>query len=126
MRLERLIMSDPRIEKLPVWARDYIRTLERERDAAQDSLNRFNDEQTKTDIFYDKSVIGMKNARHTCYIQGDVIKFNLGDPNKYFDHIQVSMNKHNGEKCLYINCPSGVLSINPASSNSIYVGNMPR
>lgn len=39
--------------KLPKWAQDHIKTLERERDVAVRSLNEYVDGQTESSIYYD-------------------------------------------------------------------------
>jgi hypothetical protein len=45
-------MSDPRIEKLPKWAQDEFRSLQRERDTAVRKLQEYEDAQTESPISY--------------------------------------------------------------------------
>jgi hypothetical protein len=44
-------MTDPRIEKLPAWAREHIKDLQRQRDLAVRSLNEYCDTQTPSPFF---------------------------------------------------------------------------
>ena len=44
------------IEKLPKWAQEYIRDLERQRRAAVAALECFEDSQTESGVFYDEMV----------------------------------------------------------------------
>jgi hypothetical protein len=45
-------MSDSRIEKLPKWAQDEFRSLQRERDTAVRKLQEYEDSQTESPISY--------------------------------------------------------------------------
>lgn len=49
------------IVKLPKWAQDHIKELERERDAAIRALNEYVDGQTESPIFYDDLVSSGEN-----------------------------------------------------------------
>ena len=44
-------MNDPRFEKLPKWAQEYIRDLENQRDAAVRALNDFQDRSSPSPIY---------------------------------------------------------------------------
>lgn len=49
--MPRNIPSEAQIKKLPVWAQDYIKHLESEREAAVKQLLEFNDHQTESNVF---------------------------------------------------------------------------
>jgi hypothetical protein len=49
--MPRIIPTNVQVEKLPVWAQEHIRRLERERDSAVEKLMEFKDEQTETNVY---------------------------------------------------------------------------
>lgn len=49
-------VTGQRILKLPVWAQDHIKELERERETAIRALNEYVDGQTESPIYYDDMV----------------------------------------------------------------------
>lgn len=49
--MPRNVPAKAQVAKLPVWAQDYIKRLESERDSAVTKLLEFNDEQTPTGVF---------------------------------------------------------------------------
>lgn len=67
-------MSDSRIEKLPKWAQDHIRRVERQRDIAQDALTAYEDNQTESPIYFEDLLCDGRgdhgNSQVTKYING--------------------------------------------------------
>lgn len=55
-RRKPLKIDDPRMERLPVWAKELIGDLQRERDVAVRQLKEFTDSQTPTNIWHEEFV----------------------------------------------------------------------
>lgn len=73
-------MSDPRIEKLPNWAKRIIKKLESERVAAIYALNKFTDSQTMTAVFVEDYIsTGERQGPKLHYIQSDNVHFRVGN-----------------------------------------------
>lgn len=69
-----------RFERLPEWARAHIETLTRQRDAAVDTLNQFQDSQTKSRVSFTEMVCtGERQSYKTRYIPTDLVEFNAHD-----------------------------------------------
>jgi len=70
------VVSD--ITKLPKWAQERIRDLERQRDVAVKTLNQFQDSQTPSPVFYREFVCTGEtdgSSEKIGYIQASVIEF---------------------------------------------------
>lgn len=70
--------DNERIQKLPVWARDLIASLERQRDCAEKKLADFRDDKTPSSIYteeYENGPGGLTSVK--TYIQNDQIYFNI-------------------------------------------------
>lgn len=65
-----------RVDKLPVWAREMIQGLKRERDRATEALRRFTDFQNPTN-FYSEQMRGREVIRQ--YYQSDSVTCEEGD-----------------------------------------------
>lgn len=65
--------TTPDISKLPKWAQEWIKQLERERTNAVNALNRFMDSQTKTKVTVERTLTD--DAPY--FIQSDQVRFSL-------------------------------------------------
>ena len=85
-------IQDPRIAKLPLWAQDYIRDIQRQRDAALETLNVFTESQKKSRIWtYDNPCIGEGTSpvEKRNYLQSYAVTFEFSERNVLeisFDH----------------------------------------
>lgn len=71
-------MNDrPDLAKLPKYAQNYIRCVERERDEAIEKCNRLTDHQTKSNIWVED--YGVRGNRCREYVQGDSVVIQNGD-----------------------------------------------
>lgn len=71
--------NTPDVSKLPKWAQDHIKDLQRERDIAVRALNEWTDTQTPSPIFVDELVsTGEERGPSTKrrYIEGRRVSFN--------------------------------------------------
>jgi len=103
------------ITKLPRWAQERIRILERERAEAIGALNRFMNSQTVTPIFYEDFVnTGEKNGpiSQRRYMQTNRVTFRLGK-----EEIEVTL--RNGG--LEVSAGWNELHIVPQASNVIKI-----
>jgi hypothetical protein len=67
--------------KLPKRVQDYIRKVEQQRDAAVDTLNKFVDEQTPTNVYIEENPCIGEGTGPTCktrYLQAHAVTFKLG------------------------------------------------
>ncbi len=76
--------NQPPIEKLPKWAQEHIRVIERQRDSARDALRNFKDSQTESPIHYELHPCtgekpGPSFIKH--FIQSNAVKFNYAGVN---------------------------------------------
>jgi len=53
-------MTDEQFARLPKYAREHIRELERDRRTADEALARYLDEQTPTQVWYEEMLTGLK------------------------------------------------------------------
>lgn len=83
--------SDPRIEKLPAWARNLIVKTSRERDTAIKTLNFFEDSQKKSNIYFERLDFTGQEAGPTnkrCYVQSEKIEIEA-----FGVHVEVSVDQ---------------------------------
>ena len=105
------------IARLPVWAQEHIRTLQRERDVAVRTLNEFEDRQTKSNVWIEDHVCLGEQSGPTekrLYLQDYKVTFQLG-------RTEVVVMLRESEQCLEV-CVSGSnLYFQPRASNVIRV-----
>lgn len=71
-------MSD--ISKLPKWAQERIRDLERERDVAVQALSRYTDNQTESPVYFDELLcVGKSPTKKRVYVHTDNLTFHHAD-----------------------------------------------
>lgn len=110
--------SNEQIEKLPKWAQERIRDLERERELSVRKLNEFVDGQTESRIWVDDLVCtgeqsGPTSKRH--YIQSHKITVMVGKT-----EVHVGLDLDDSSK-LGINCGGRTMIFQPVASNSIKI-----
>lgn len=128
--MPRTIPTKAQIEKLPVWAQERIKCLERERDSAVEKLLEFNDEQTESNVFVQDTVcigegtsgresdpekkVGPTFVRR--YLQTSRVHFRLPRTDM---EMEVFVNEE--EQRVEIRAPRGYPYIEPISGNSFYL-----
>lgn len=74
--IERKINSvSDRVEKLPVWARDHIRDLERHARQCEQELKRILDNETVTPVSFTSHTLDIGDRK---YIPADAVRFRIG------------------------------------------------
>jgi hypothetical protein len=113
------------LAKLPAWAKDYVSTIEHQRNAALRSLEAFQNEQTKSLVYFDKHVCLGKHGEtgpteQRCYIQSDRIKFSFKpDDRDLLFETEVYINEK--EKRIEIRTPRGYPYLEPAGHHMFYI-----
>lgn len=70
--------DNERIQKLPVWARDLITSLERERDSAQKRLSEFRDNTTPSGVYIKEYDVRSGSPDYVkTFIQDDQVHFDI-------------------------------------------------
>jgi len=107
-----------RIEKLPRWARDHIRDLERQRDAADWMLRQHLQTVDKRPDAQGRVSIETRLDSSRSYLNDRAtIRFNVGDLDDYQDDIHIYHSERPGHLELYASM--GRLCINPQATNSL-------
>lgn len=111
-------MTQEQLNKLPKFAQEYIRKIERERELAVRQLNEFVDGQTESKIWVDEAVCtgeesGPSFKRH--YIQAHRLTFKVGN-----EEVDVAL-ALNGAAEMYINCGGSQMTFQPTASNQIRI-----
>lgn len=110
------------LEKLPRWAQDYIKDLDRERDNAITILNEFQADQTPSKVFYDEhactgEIPGTDGpVTKTCYVPTRNLTFVVGRHEVY-----VTLHEDSGHFYLDVCAGFGSLRFQPQSGNMIRI-----
>lgn len=108
------------INKLPKWAQEKIRDLERERDAAVVALNEFQDKQTPSRIWTEDIVCTGEESGPTAkrnYFQTRSLEIQVGDHKRSTIHLLLRPD----EKCLDISSGWCTLHFKPVAGNVIRI-----
>jgi hypothetical protein len=74
--------KDLAFTKLPKWVQEHIKKIQYQRDAAVDALNKFQDEQTPTNVYIEEHpCVGESSgpSKKIRYIQAHAVTFKLGE-----------------------------------------------
>jgi hypothetical protein len=107
----------PEITKLPKWAQEYIRVIEREREEAVRVLNKFKDAQTPTNFWTDRIACtgeqsGPSDKRQ--YIQTNQVTIQIGKA-------EIDILYRKDENCIDISSGFGTMRVMPRASNLIRI-----
>lgn len=117
--------------KLPAWARNYMEQIERERETAIKTLNRFKDEQKPSMIYYDAWECLGENGEsgpttQRRYLQTTRIKLSFDPHNEGSDiNMETEISIHPDKKRIEVRCPRGYPLIEPAGNNLFYIVEKP-
>lgn len=98
------------LTKLPKWAQEYITAVERQRDHANESMERFLDSQTPSDFFVEE-FSQKKMIKH--YVQTNKITVKM-------DGKEIYINKEQ-DGSFYLASGWGGIQIEPSASNAIRI-----
>jgi hypothetical protein len=106
------------LNKLPKWAQEYIRNIERDRELSVRALNEFVDTQTESPIWVDEGVCtgeesGPAFKRH--YIQAYQVTFRVGTQEVY-----IGLDLRDSSE-LKINCGGRTMVFQPIASNAMKI-----
>jgi hypothetical protein len=111
------------LDKLPAWAREYIKSLEGERDVAVRTLLDFQDTATPTNIYTRDNVClgetgtGPQEVRN--YLQARRVYFKL--PREHPDDWGMEVFVNEKEQRVEVRTPAGYPYISPQGSNLFYI-----
>jgi len=106
------------LEKLPKWAQERIRDLERERELSVRALNAFVDGQTESAIWVDDGVCSGEESGPSFkrrYIQAHQVTFRVGAQEVY-----ISLDLRDSSE-LKINCGGRTMVFQPVASNAMKI-----
>jgi hypothetical protein len=109
------------LDKLPAWAREYVKALELQRDEAIKVLNRFVETQTPTDIFLrDIPVTGEETGpvEKRCYLQTKRVYFRLPCTPEEFE-LEIFVNA--AKRRVEVRTPRCYPYIEPQGNNLFYI-----
>ena len=114
--------TDEQVAKLPKWAQDRIRDLEREREAAVQSLNEFVDQQSPTDVWIDDAPCTGEERGPTLkrrYLATNEVTFKIGRQEFHIRKSTYAQNARRRGQSLLVSV--GDMRISPDSPNSIEI-----
>lgn len=117
-------MSKPttaQINKLPVWAREHVKEMERQRDVAVSTLNKFVEEQTPSGVFTQDSPCTGEQAgpvEKRRYLQTKRVYFRLPRTPEDFE-LEVYVNE--AKQRVEVRTPRSYPYIEPQGNNLFYI-----